>query len=245
MTTLGLARKSVNAGLRPLGVQVIRGRSTDPAVQRFLSARKTIAAARRAGLSIGDYIDQVFAQPGATAAAVETVVKLGELKSPVKRICEIGAGSGRYMEKFIEALHPEVYEVYETADDWLPHLRSFPHVVTHSCDGRTLKGTVSGSVDLVHAQKVFVYLDFWTMVSYLTEMVRVIRPGGVIAFDIISERALDEVPIDQWMTSGQVLRPAPRQWVIDLLARESVCYQGNDFISMPPGRSELLVFRKE
>lgn len=41
-----------NKLLRPLNVQLIPGTSPDPAVQTFLSARNTIAAARSAGLSV-------------------------------------------------------------------------------------------------------------------------------------------------------------------------------------------------
>ena len=108
-------KNCVNAGLRPLDMQLVRGRSSDPAVQTFLSARKTIAAANRAGLSVADYIDQRNATPGATASTVEFILRVAGLTGHVDRVCEIGPGTGRFAERVIAALHPDVYEIYETA----------------------------------------------------------------------------------------------------------------------------------
>jgi hypothetical protein len=72
------------------------------------------------------------------------MLDLAGLAGPVSRVLEIGPGSGRYMEKVIDALHPATYEVYETAGDWLPYLRSLPHALIQPCDGRTLRATASG-----------------------------------------------------------------------------------------------------
>ncbi len=99
-----LVTSGTNRALRPLGVQMVRGSSADPAIRSFLSARKTIAAARRAGLSLSDYIDQFSAEPGTTASTVEAMLRLAELRGHVDRICEIGAGTGRYAERVIAAL---------------------------------------------------------------------------------------------------------------------------------------------
>jgi SAM-dependent methyltransferase len=130
---------------------------------------------------------------------------LARLAEPVQRVCEIGPGSGRYAEKVIAAVHPKVYEIYETATDWLPHLKTLPGAVIQPCDGRTLASTPSASLDLVHAQKAFVYLDFATTVGYFREMARVVRPGGVVAFDIVSERCLDEEILDMWVNVGHTI----------------------------------------
>jgi hypothetical protein len=73
------AAAQLNKVLRPLDAQVVRGRSDDSGVKPFLSARKTIAAARRSGLSLSDYIDRFSAEPGATASTVEAMLKIAEL----------------------------------------------------------------------------------------------------------------------------------------------------------------------
>ena len=197
----------MNTSLRPLRVQLIRGSSTNPAVKTFLSARKTLGAAKHAGLSVGDYIDKTFAEPGVTAATVEAMLRLSGLQGQVDRVCEIGPGSGRYMmEKVIESLHPKTYEFYETADDWVRYLRTFPAALGRPSDGRTLSSTATASVDLVHAQKVFVYIDFWATARYLDEMARVVRPGGTVAFDIVTEDCLDEATLAYWMEHGSIYR---------------------------------------
>lgn len=247
MTAKAWAGKAVNSALRPIGVQVISGRSTNPtnpAVKTFIPARETLAAARHAGLSVGDYIDTTFAEPGVTAATVKAMLDLSDLQGQVSRVCEIGPGSGRYMEKVIECLHPSAYEIYETADDWLPHLRTFPTALVLPCDGRTLSSTATASVDLVHAQKVFVYLDFWTTASYLDEMARVVRPGGAVAFDLVTEDCLDEAAVMYSMEHGSIYRLTPRTWAIDFLTSRGLSYVGHYFPVMPPGTSELMVFRR-
>jgi SAM-dependent methyltransferase len=247
VTAKAWAGKAVNSALRPLGVQVISRRSTNPnnpAVKTFIPARETLAAARQEGLSVGDYIDKTFAELGVTAATVKAMLDLSDLQGQVSRVCEIGTGSGRYMEKVIECLHPDAYEVYETADDWLPHLRTFPTALIRPCDGRTLSSTATASVDLVHAQKVFVYLDFWATANYLDEMARVVRPGGAVAFDIVTEDCLDEAMITHSMEHGSTYRLTPRTWAIDFLTSRGLSYIGHYFPVMPPGTSEFMVFRR-
>lgn len=240
-----VAKTAVNGALRPFGVQVIRGWTTDPGVSSYISARKTISAAKRAGLSIGDYIDQYSAEPGATAATVDTILRLGEFGGHVERVCEIGAGTGRYAERLIAALRPDVYEVYETAQDWLPYLRTFPNLVTHPADGHTLSHTGTASVDLVHANKIFVYVPFVITAGYLMEMARVVRPGGVVAFDVVTEDCLDEATVQTWVEQNSTIYGmTSRTWVVDLLARHDLTLLGNLFVPMSDGRTELLVFRR-
>jgi SAM-dependent MidA family methyltransferase len=62
----------------------------------------------------------VYATPGTTSATVQAMLDLAQLPEPVRRVCEIGPGSGRYAERVIAAVNPNVYEIYETATDWLP-----------------------------------------------------------------------------------------------------------------------------
>src|SRR5215211_4368082 len=95
------ALKELNGVLRPVGLQLIRSRSADPAIKDFIRARPTLAAAKAANLSLTDYIDTVYAQPGTTAATVQAMLGLAQLAEPVQRVCEIGPGSGRYAEKVI------------------------------------------------------------------------------------------------------------------------------------------------
>jgi SAM-dependent methyltransferase len=222
---------------------VVRGYSTDRAIKPFLSARRTVAAARRAGLSVEDYIDRYSAAPGATAETVEALLRLADLGDHVARVCEVGPGTGRYTARLIAALRPDVYE---TARDWLPRLRELPNVITQPADGHTLRETSTASVDLVHAHKVFVYLPLVITIGYLEEMARVVRPGGIVAFDIVTDNCLDEPTTKAWVSSGATLYGMiSRTWTVDLLARRHLSLVGSHFVPLSEGRTELLVFRRD
>jgi SAM-dependent methyltransferase len=235
----------VNDLLRPLRVQLVPGTSADPAVETFIPAGKTIAAAQKAGLSVGAYIDQTFNQPGATAAVVEAMLEIAGLREKCETVCEIGPGSGRFAEEVIAALHPNAYEIYETATDWMPHLRQLPNVVVRDCDGHTLKPTPDSSVDLVHSQKTFVYLEFYAVAGYLAEMARVVRPGGTVAFDIVTEPCLDEETVATWARLGTIFRPISRTWTVDFMRRRGLTLRGSHFTPLPVGRAEVLVFGRD
>lgn len=236
--------KAINTGLRPLNVQFVRGTSTDPAVKTFIPARKTIAAARKAGLPLGTYIDQKWVTPGATQDLVRAMLELAGLPEKIDTVCEIGPGSGRFVEEVTAALHPASYEIYETARDWIPRLRQLPNTVIRDCDGHSLSQTPDRSVDLVHAQKVFVYLDFNVVAGYLAEMARVVRPGGVVAFDATTEPCLDEETVRAWTRDGTIYRALPRRWAIEFMKRRDLSLAGSHITPMHPGTAELLVFRR-
>jgi hypothetical protein len=239
----------VNRVLRPLGVQVVRGASADPAVTPMISARRTRAQAGEAGLAIGDYLERVV-DPGTTARTLDAMFRLGKLGDPVDRICEIGPGAGRYTTRVMDALRPDVYEVYETAPDWRRYLEELrPSLVVHAADGLTLGATASASVGLVQAHKVFGFVPFATTLSYLTEMARVVRSGGVVAFDIISEACLDHDATQAWLSrprEAAILSVVPRSFVVELLTSQGLELSGSELV--PLGRdlalTELLVFRK-
>lgn len=237
-------RARANKVLRPLNVQLIPGTSPDPAVKTFISARKTIAAARSAGLSVSTYIDRIHVARGATHAVVEEMLKVAGLSGKCEAVCEIGPGSGRFAEEVIAALQPDRYEIYETAQDWLPHLRGLPNVVVRDADGHGLGSTADASVDLVHAQKVFVYLPFYASAGYIAEMARVVRPGGTVAFDLVTEECMDESTVRAWTKDGTMYHPFPKQWLLNFAGERRLTLAGSFFTPLPPGKAEVLVFHK-
>jgi SAM-dependent methyltransferase len=238
-------RVGANGLLRPLHVQLISGTSTDPAVMTYIPARKTIAAARAEGLSVSAYIDKVHVQPGATAAVVKEMLAVAGLSGKCEAVCEIGPGSGRFAEEVIAALHPDRYEIYETALDWLPYLRKLPNAVLQGSDGHSLASTRDASIDLVHAQKVFSYLPFYASAGYVAEMARVVRPGGTVVFDVVTEDCLDETMVREWVRTGSIHNPIPKQWVRSFLADRDLTLIGSFFTPLPPGKAEVLVFLKK
>jgi SAM-dependent methyltransferase len=225
-------------------VQLIYGTTPDPAVKTYLSARQTIRAAARAGLSVGAYLDREHAEPGSTPEAVRAMIKIGGLTEACDVVCEIGPGSGRFAVEVVEALHPGSYEIYETARDWLPSLRQLPNVVVRPADGHTLAATPDASVDLVHSQRTFSYIEPYVAMGYMAEMARVAKPGGVVAFDVVTDPCLDERTTEQWVTTGSIHHMISREWVIQYLGRRGLELLGSHFTPLPPGKAELMVFRR-
>jgi SAM-dependent methyltransferase len=239
----------VNRVLRPIGVQVVRGYSSDPAVTSMIPARRTRAQAKHAGLSVGDYLERGV-DPGTTGRTLDAMFRLGELGDPVDRVCEIGPGAGRYTIPVMDALRPDVYEVYETAPDWRRYLEELcPSLVVQPTDGLTLRATGSASVGLVHAHKLFGFVPFATSLCYLTEMARVVRPGGVVVFDIISEDCLDDDATHAWLSRPREatnLSVTPRTFVVELLTRHGLQLSGSELVPLGRdlARTELLAFRR-
>jgi len=234
-----------NDALRPWGVQIVRGFTNNAGIKSFIPAKSTIARAKRERVSVTDYIDKHNATLGATEATVVAMLRLAGLGGNVQRICEIGPGTGRYAERVISALNPDVYEMYETARDWLPYLARLPGAKLQPADGYTLSATESGSVDLVHANKVFVYVPLVVTAGYLGEMSRVVRPGGAVAFDVVTDDCMDEATTEAWIAQRATLYTMlSRQWVIDFLGRRGLTLLGSSFATLSGGRTELLVFRK-
>lgn len=217
-------------------------------IDQFIRLRETLAGAKAAGMSVGDYIERNH-NIGATQETIDRIAQLGVFQDPIARVCEIGPGSGRYLERVAKACRPGYYEIYETARDWSEWLVKTYAVTAQPCDGASLSPTPSQSIDLVHAHKVFVGLPFLITCHYLNEMVRVARDGGWIIFDVLTEDCMDEASFAAWLA----VRPGtwdwtptlmPKRFLIDNLARHGVRLAGNFFISLWPGKTEVFVFRK-
>jgi hypothetical protein len=243
------AFRSLNAALRPAGVQIVRSRPREyEDYKDFIPFEKTIAAAREKGVSVGDYVDAEHNQAGATQQHFDRLREMGAVHAGIRRVCEIGPGSGRYLERVIGACHPERYEIYETAEDWKSYLVGAYSVVAQPTDGTSLAATASGSIDLVHAHKVFPGVPFLVTCRYLNEMARVAAPGGKVVFDIVTERCMDEATVERWLETGAGYQyypnMMPRQYVVDLFARLGFATDGSVMVPMRPGVTECMVFTR-
>jgi hypothetical protein len=183
---------------RYLGYEI---RPAGEARQGFIDARSTLAAAEARGMSVGEYVETIWNQRGATARVIDEVDQVVNLPA-CKHILEIGPGTGRYLAHILDRTTPKRYEIYETADDWASWLTATyaPPVVRQPADGSSLQHTADGACDLVHAHGVFVYLKFLHCFEYFTEMMRVCAPNGNIAFDIYPTETFDEDAILRWLT---------------------------------------------
>jgi hypothetical protein len=242
--------KSLNAALGPAGVQIIRNRPRPyEEFQDFIPFEKTIAAAREKGLSVGDYIDAEHNRAGVTQEHFDRLKDMGAVHTGMRRVCEIGPGSGRYLERVIGLCHPDRYEIYETAQQWRDYLVETYPVVSLEADGRSLSHTPDGSVDLVHAHKVLPGIPFLVTCRYFLEMARVAAPGGKVVFDVVTERCMDDATLDAWFASGAGYQyyPSlmPRQYVVDFFERRGFNTDGSFIVPMRPGATESFVFTRK
>ena len=244
-------RNSINGFLGILGCEIVRSperRHDWGDVKQFIPLEDTLSRAREAGLSVGEYIDAKHNVPGATKAAFDRLAALGVFKGRIERVCEIGPGSGRYLEKTIQACNPSHYEIYETSRPWEDWLVKTYKVIAQPTDGMTLANTPTGSIDLVHAHKVFVCLLFLTVCSYFTEIVRVTKPGSWVLFDVMTEDCVDENNLTLWLKTGVNKRTYPemmsKKFVLAFFSRHDFEFVDSFIVPMKPGKTECMVFRR-
>jgi hypothetical protein len=235
--------QSVNKALSLAGVELVRSGKD---FQDYIPLKKTLSDAEKTGMPLGDYIDATFNVPGVTQKTIEKMIELGGFPEKVDRICEIGPGSGRYLEKVIDALTPEYYEIYETSRDWREWLVEQYKVIPQTTDGTSLSSTPSGSIDLVHTHKVLYGNPIITIFRYLIEIARVAKNNGYVVFDLVTEECMDDEIMNNWITSGvdHAHSMTPKQYAIDFFSRRGFRYLGGYICPMAPGVTEYFVFKK-
>jgi len=240
--------RAANAPLRPLGLELKRLAAWSDDTRGFLPFEATLAAAAAAGQSVSDYVDVTYNRAHATPESVERMAELGAFAGRIDRICEIGPGSGRYLDLVKKRCQPSYYEIYETADDWAGWLVERHGVQRQPCDGLSLSATPAASIDLVMAHKVFPSVPTLVTIRYLIEMARVVRPGGKLLFDVVTEKCLDAATIDRWLSSGKGYDHFPtatqESVMLDVLGRRGVSPSGRFIYPMEPGTTECFLFVK-
>lgn len=243
-----LGRNKVRSVLGSRGYELRRVPWNLP-IDEFIDFRSTMTGARNAELSVGDYIDLTHNIPGVTQQTIDKLVEIGIFSGSPRRVCEIGPGSGRYLEKTIEACRPDHYEIYETSHPWREWLGGHYSIVLRPADGQTLSATPSASIDLVHAHKVFSGIAPVKSARYMVEMMRVTRPGGNVVFDVVTEDCLEQPILDAWMQSSADYDtyPAfmPKQFVLDLFARGGFTFLDSFTVPMKPGVTQYLAFARD
>ncbi|GAC1688262.1 MAG: hypothetical protein NVS9B5_27460 [Terriglobales bacterium] len=217
----------------------------------YIAFKETLKAANESGLSVGDYIENKYCptKPTALDQTFEGMVSLGVFDARIEQVCELGPGSGRYLEKTIAHCHPAYYEIYETSSDWRNWLVSRHNLVARTCDGKSLSATNANSIDLVQAHKLFSGIPFLSTVSYLQEMSRVVSDGGWVVFDIMTEECFRPECLHQWFNANPwewdwSPHVMPRDFTIRLLLEKGISLVGSFQVPLFPAVTECLVFRK-
>jgi SAM-dependent methyltransferase len=200
MHMLGIIGRVANGVLEPFGVRVVR-EGPQTIGGRRLSDRSVIVHARRRGMSPGEFLEEMFGQQGRAEQISRRMIACGALSTNVSTVCEIGAGSGLYIQQVARHVRAARYDIYEIVPSRAQFLARSFGVLAQPTDGETLRATPDRSVDLLHAHGVFVTLDFLTSCSYFREMARVVAPGGHVVFDVITEECLDGPAIDSWLNT--------------------------------------------
>jgi hypothetical protein len=244
----GFAYKAVNSVLALGGLKLVRQKAYFADYQVYIPCRETIAEAKKAGMSVGEYIDAIYGSPGSTKETIDQMATLGALPDTIERVCEIGPGSGRYLEKIIQLCQPSHYEIYETAADWAIWLSNQYDVSLQPTDGMSLASTPSNSIDLVHMHKVLPGQSLLTIWRYYSEMARVVRYGGKVVFDIVTEECMTDEIVEGWLKVGSGYQHypclVPKQYTIDFFCKRGFSHDGDFFIPMKPGLTHYLVFTK-
>ena len=171
----------------------------------YLDAKQTLREARRAGLSLHEYIyrNENAHKAGRTDRIVAKIAEL--LGDRPISVAEIGTGTGMYLERMCRRLDCTAYHVFETDVGWRRHARQtlsqVGTVTVHDCDGSTLKELLDDSIDLVHAHGVFVYLPTLVVLSYLREAARVLKPQRYLVFDCFLDTKFNPAAADAWLAS--------------------------------------------
>jgi hypothetical protein len=234
---------SANKVLDRAGFELVKkGRE----LQDYIPFRQTLQDAEKSGLSLSDYIDNNFNVPGTTQLTIDKMAGLGVFEKRLNRICELGPGSGRYLEKVKTRCNPEYYEIYETSGPWREWLVDKYQVIAQPTDGASLSPTPSKSIDLVHTHKMLYGNSILTIFRYLMEMARVVKDDGVLVFDLVTAECMSNEILNKWVESGvdHAHSMTPKQVAVDFFAERGFRYIGGFIVPMAPGLTEYFVFKK-
>ena len=148
-----LARDTVNRGLRPLGVQVVRGTSSAEGAKSFIRARRPLQPRGAAGLPRR----RLHRQDVRTTRSHGRGDRLHRGHGSPPGLCGASARSGRApagtRRETMQRLSPRGVRDLRAADGLGALSEHVAPVIPQPCDGSSLAATSSGSSDLVQARQ--------------------------------------------------------------------------------------------
>jgi SAM-dependent methyltransferase len=237
----------INKILRLRGFEIIDKKN--PLKERKASndfVDDVVAEAKSRGLTVMGYIEKRSNIVGDTATVINKINELGYFKKS-ETILEIGAGTGRYIEVTNQIKIPyKNYIVYEIAKDWSKWLSENYNIIARDTDGNNLKHDKDNSVDLITAHGVFVYVPFLDAVRYYIEMARVVKPGGYIIFDVLSEKSFEAPYLSKWLVGKRTYPLFSSSEFVTKIFSENGCTFVNEFTApIGDGIAHYLVYLKK
>jgi len=217
--------------------------------RNYIAAGPTIKAAKLAGKSIGDYLEDIKAvkRPKFKGRIDRIIIQMKEDRvfEHCENICEIGAGTGMYLEKVKRETNCKRYEVYEIDKEWSQYLADEYGAEQKQCDGFSLKSTPDESISLVHAHAVFVYIPFLNILDYLSESFRVVKDDGSIVFDVFTENSFVYPHLENWLkTENRFPVIIPEKILLDYIAQNNFYVSRKFSETYGGGISEYFILKK-
>ena len=159
---------------------------------------------------------------------------------PPNSVCEIGGAWGATIKHLVERFEIKTYHNYEPDRHYAQWAAERFGVSNMPVDGETLSGTESDSMDLVLANNVLIFVPPIKIWSYLIEMRRVIRRGGLILFNAVVSDQLTELDLQ-----NQLMGQFPRR-TFQIVPRDVIdrTFPAPDFELLKVFDKEYFLFRK-
>ena len=91
-------KKIINSILGLLNLRIIKAKHPiNSNKQGYISANETVKSAQKEGLSVCDYVENIWNQKGGTQKVIDNMAKFEVFQNANATVCKIGAGTGRYM----------------------------------------------------------------------------------------------------------------------------------------------------
>jgi SAM-dependent methyltransferase len=175
-----MIKQLVNSALAPLGLRVVRAEPRlKPWDYDFLA---WIKEAKASGKDPNDVGDQDWNDDPLKEALDRHYYPHMNAESVVM---ELGPGTGRATRYLIGRCREMILIDYsQLVCDWLrEYLQGKGKFRVYQIDRPAVPEVADGTVDLVVANGVFEHIDADGMMAFLQEFRRVLRPGGVVAFN--------------------------------------------------------------
>jgi SAM-dependent methyltransferase len=174
-------KRIVRAAMNRAGYEVIR-LNRDARCEGFDGY---LAAARKAGADVNDWIETVLRWEPALPVLNEVVFPYLESNA---RVCEIGPGTGRHARHIVPRIPHGTLHLFDHSSWIQDFLKKYfsanRNVIVHKSEGLELD-MPDVSVDVVFSNGTFIEMKLGAIFLHSREFARVVKKNGYVIFDYI------------------------------------------------------------